>query len=158
MRQSTVYLNDYVSGRRISLTFNAHDYDVIDQQWEEEDQRLLSYQHIEIFKDRTRYCDLTTKHLRILIQQVLRYYTPLDDSERADSAHPVVALFNQLVLFLIRYIENATDTSIELLHVNRITERNICFDYTASMDMNFTRPMPKNDPIDPFTIVVDNTK
>lgn len=159
MRQSAVYLNDYVSGRRIGITFHARDYDIADSNWDKEDERLLSFQHIEPFRGRTRYCDLTTQHLRVMIQQVLLHYTALDDADRADGEHPVVSLFNQLVLYLIRCIENATGTWIELLHVNRIGETTISFDFTASMDMNFACPRPKDEP-DPdlFTIVVDNTK
>lgn len=157
MRQSIVFLNDYVSDRRVSITFKADDYDAIDEHWEEEDQRLLSYQHLEPFKGRTRYCDLGTQHLRVMIQQVLLHYTGLNDQDRADDYHPVVKLLNHLLLSLIRRIETSTDTSVEILHVHRISEQNIVFDFTAAMNMNFIKPKPKEDH-DPFTIVVDNTK
>lgn len=159
MRQATVFLNDYVTQRRIGISFRASDFDLIDEEWEQENERLLSYQHLEPFQGRTRYCDLTTQHLRILIQQVLVHYGKLSDEDRCDHTNPVSSMFNKLALYLVRCIEHATDSCIELLHVNRITEKDISFDFTAVMDMNFAKPQAKKaEPDNPFTIVVDNTK
>lgn len=158
MRQATVYLNDYVTGRRLGITFSARDYDIVDEKWDQEDQRLISYQGIESFRGRTRYCDLTTQHLRIMIQQVLLSHTSLTDAERGDGHHPVVALLNQLALYLVRCIENTVDCSVDVLTINRISERNVAFAFSANMSMDFSKPQPKEpkEPApepSPFTVI-----
>lgn len=160
MRQTTVFITDHVTSRRDGLAFSEEDFAMVDRQWDVEQEQLLALQDIDVFADKTRFSQLATEHFRALIQQGLAHYAKLTDDERADASHPTVRLVHFLTLAMIHRMETDTGQRIELMRINRISEFNITFDISATMDMNFIKPtVAKPQVATPaFTVVVDNTK
>jgi hypothetical protein len=156
MRQVTVFVNDYPAKRRMGIGFNASDYDKVEEQWDEEDQRLLALQAIPAFSGYKKWSQCRSEHFRVLIVRTMMLMTDMTDTERADTDHPVMATFNFLLLCLVRCLEIATQSTVEVLHVNRLSGTDIAFDFSAVMDLKFAQPPPFDD--NPFTIIVDNTK
>ncbi len=142
MRQTTVFLNDFLTKRRTGVTFTENDFLHVDQKWNEEDQQLLALQSVEVFTGLLRYSELQTEHLRVLLQSALTHYAKLSDGERAEPTHPTTALVSFLLLALIKRLETSTGSIVELLRVNRVSEYDIAFDFSATMDMNFAKPPP----------------
>ena len=157
MRSTMVYFNDFVSSRRQCLYFDEEDYQKLDDHWDQEDQYLLTYQEIPAFKGLTRYSQLSTEHIRVLIDFVLRYHDDLTDEERQDNSHPVTTMFHYVVLALTKNIADATDGRVESLKINRAGKMNITFEASCYLDMNFSKPQGiEAEETSPFTIVVDN--
>jgi hypothetical protein len=59
MRQTTVFLNDYVEKRRTGLTFAEDDFIMVEARWESEEQQLVALQNIDVFAGLTRYSQLS---------------------------------------------------------------------------------------------------
>jgi hypothetical protein len=158
MRQTTVFLNDYVEKRRTGLTFAEDDFIMVEARWESEEQQLVALQNIDVFAGLTRYSQLSTEHFRVLLQQALIHYAKLPEGDKADPSHPTTALAHFLILSLARCVEIKTGAVVELLRINRISPQDISFDFSAVMDMNFAKPPVVKSDDEPFKIVVDNTK
>lgn len=158
MRQVTAFVNDYPAKRRMGIGFTASDYDKVEEFWDKEDQRLLALQGIPAFQGYKKWSQCKSEHFRVLIVRTMLLMTDMTDEDRADADHPVMTTFNFLLLCLVRCLEIATSSSVEILHVNRLSTTDIAFDYTAVMDLKFAQPPPFDEGDNPFKIVVDNTK
>lgn len=157
MRQVTVFLNDYPSKRRVSVAFNSVDIERVETTWDEENDQLLGFQSIPAFTGYRKWSQCRSEHFRVLIARTLVIMEGLSDTDRADTAHPAVSTLNFLTLGLVKCLEDASQSTIELMRIHRISATDIGYDYTAVMDMKFAPP-PSLADSNPFTIVVDNTK
>jgi hypothetical protein len=157
MRQVTCFVNDYPAKRRMGIGFNAPDYEAVEKRWGEEDQRLLALQALPAFKGYKKWSDCRSEHFRVLIVRTMLLMEDMSDNDRADADHPVMTTFNFLVLCLVRCLEIATSSTVEILHINRLSATDIAFDFTAVMDLKFAQPPPFEEE-SPFKIIVDNTK
>lgn len=157
MRQVTVFLNDYPSKRRFGVGFSAADMARVEETWDEESEQLSSLQSVAAFTGYLRWNQCRTEHFRVLIARTLVIMESLSDAERSDTENPAVSTLNFLTLGLVKCIEDASQSSIELLRIHRVSAADISYDYTAVMDMKFGPP-PSLADNNPFTIVVDNTK
>ena len=121
-------------------------------------QQVLALQSLPAFKGYTKWSQCRSEHLRTMIMRTMTMMAELSDSERTDVNHPVVLTFNFLVLCLIRCLEIGSQSNIEILHINRLTNIDIAFDFTAVMDIQYGPPPPMDVEDNPFKIIVDNTK
>jgi hypothetical protein len=160
MRQVSVFVNDYPNQRRLGIGFSARDYDLVEERWSREDEQLARLQSLPAFRGYRMWSQCRTEHFRVLIMQTMTMMSDLSDGDRSDPDHPVMASFNFYVLCLVRALEIASSSTVEILHINRITHKDLAFDYSAVMDLKFAQPPPletEEDP-SPFKIIVDNTK
>jgi hypothetical protein len=157
MNQVTVFVNDYPAKRRMGIAFNESDYEKVEELWDQEDQRLLALQGIPAFSGYKKWNQCRSEHFRVLIVRTMLLMGDMTDAERMDTDHPVMSMFNFLLLCLVRCLENATQSTVEVLHVNRLNNTDIAFDFSAVMDLKFAQPPPFEGD-NPFKIIVDNTK
>lgn len=142
----------------MGIAFTASDFDLVEERWDREDEQLARLQSLTAFQGYKMWSQCRTEHFRVLIKQTMTMMAELSDEDRADPDHPVTASFNFYLLCLVRTLEIATSSTVEIIHVNRITSKDISFDYSAIMDLRFAQPPPRATEDSPFTIIVDNTK
>lgn len=143
----------------MGIAFTARDFDLVEERWDREDEQLAVLQSLPAFRGYKKWSQCRTEHFRVLIKQTMTMMTDLSDVDRGDPDHPVTASFNFYLLCLIRTLEIATSSTVELIHVNRITPKDISFDFSAVMDLRFAQPPPLEEEEEtPFKIIVDNTK
>ena len=151
---TTVIINDFVSDRRVAILFNhPHDFAHAEANWEREDALLVDLQAQESFKDRRRWCDLTPTHFRFLVMTNLTKMAALTDAEQADNTNPVMASLTFLLTSFIKCMEDATESSLELMRINRLGDEEILYDYAGSINMHLDSLQPKKG----LRVVVDNT-
>jgi hypothetical protein len=157
-----IIINDYVVNKRVKLFFLPDDYELVDAQWERSDRILQNLQHLEFFKGRERWCDLSPAHYRLMIAKNLESASFLAEEDRLDDENPVVASLNFLICALVRCIEHSSDCHIESLRINRLGEIDITVEFTAGLSVETSLRSPKGVPpppkSDPFSVIVDNTK
>lgn len=160
MQQVTVFLNDYVARRRTGIGFSADDYKTVNSCWHEDDQRLLALQSLQAFRGYTKWSQCKTEHFRVLLMRTIDIMDDLTDEDRMDANNPIITTFNFLLLGLVNCIEISTGSTLEVLRLNRISKDDMLFDFSATMDLSFALPSPREpgDEGDPFKIVIDNTK
>jgi hypothetical protein len=148
-----VIINDFVSDRRTEITFNhPQDFQRVDAMWEDEDQLLRELQTTEAFKGKTRWCDLTPMNYRFLLMNVLNKVSALSDEEQSDPGHEAMSSLTFCLSALLKCLEDRSQSTVELLRVNRLGEQEMLYDFTASVNMQLERKPTKG-----FRVVVDNT-
>lgn len=161
MKQITVHLNDYPANKRMSITFGQSDFDIIAKDWNDTDDTLKALDEMtEAFRGYTKWSMLRTEHYRVLLQRAMIVMESLSVNEREDAEHHVVKTFNTLLLRLIKRLSEDTGASIEFMRVHRMSHKEIVFDFSASMNMNFGPPppapgVPPREPeTGPFRVIV----
>ena len=156
---ASILINDFVTNKRVKLFFLPDDFELVDEQWDREDRLLVHLQSMEFFKGRTRWGDLETPHFRLLIAKNLQHAATLTEEERMNDEHPVVSSLNFLICALMRSIEKRNDCHVELMRINRISDLDIAIEFTGALSMEVVSPPSSpQKKIDPFSVVVDNTK
>lgn len=151
---TTVVINDFATDRRVAILFNhPHDFAQVDAYWEREDKLLVDLSSTDAFKDRRRWCDLTPTHFRFLIMSTMNKVSALTDEEQADNTNETMASLTFLLTAFIKCMEDLTESTIELLRVNRLGEDEILYDYSGSINMHLDNLRPKNG----LRVIVDNT-
>jgi hypothetical protein len=152
---TTVVINDFVSDRRTAILFtHPHDFQQIESYWETEDKLLVGLdQTNESFKGRRRWCDLTPTHFRFLIMENLNKVSALSDNDQADPANPTMASLTFLLTGFIKKLELVTESTLELMKINRLGETEVLYDYSGSINMHLESLRPKNG----LRVIVDNT-
>lgn len=153
MRSVAIYLNDFVSSRVQTMFFSEEDFKKLDRHWDSVDQRLVSYQEVPAFKGFTKYSELSSEHLRVLIDFTMSYYSDLTDTECADETHPVTQMLTLTLLALVKAVSTDTKGNVEYMKVNRISKNNTLFDISLSLDLSFSKPVGKKDTS--FTVIVN---
>lgn len=151
---TTVILNDFIGDRRMAILFNyPQDFVRINANWEVEDKLLTSLSNNEAFKDNKRWCDLSPTHYRFLIMSCLNKVVLLTDEEQADQHHPAMADLTFLLTGFIKCLETRTESTLELMRINRLGEHEILYDYAGSINMHLDSLRPKSG----LRVIVDNT-
>lgn len=153
---TTVIINDFSTDRRVAILFNhPQDFTRADAYWEVEDKLLVGLSGLnEAFKDRRRWCDLTPTHFRFLIMESLNKMSGLTDEEQADETNPTMASLTFILTAFIKSMETMTESTIELLRLNRLTDHEVLYDYAGSINMQLDSIRPKRDGL---RVIVDNT-
>lgn len=151
---TTVVINDFETNRNTAILFNKpHDFERADAFWETEDKLLVGLQEQAFFKDRTRWCDLDPTHFRFLLLDNLNKMAALNDAEQADPSNPVMASLTFLLTSFIKCLEERTESTVEMMKLNRIGENEVLYDYVCSMNMQLDFSRPKKG----LRVIVDNT-
>ena len=151
---TTVILNDFVSDRRTAILFNyPQDFERVDKYWETEDEVLVGLQENESFRDRRRWCDLSPTHFRFLIMANLNKVANLTDEEQADTTNQTMASLTFLLTGFIKCLEMRTESTLELMRINRLGEGEVLYDYAGSINMHLDSLRPKSG----LRVIVDNT-
>lgn len=160
MNKLTVILNDYGSNIKSYITFDQNDIDKAMSVWDHPDERLAKLHVLTPFRGYEKWSELTPEHYRILVTRGLNTLAKLTPEERGDSREVEVATTNFMILCFMLLIEQRTSSEIEQFRINRFDDLNVTFDYSASFELEYTRPSPKA--VEPaskpaFSIVIDNS-
>lgn len=149
-------INDFIQNRRMFLLFSEAEFQRIDAVWNNSDRLLADLQSNELFQGRTRWCDLEPFHFGCIIMKNLTYAAELKLDEQNDERNSVVRSLHFLLMALVRAIECKAHCSVEILHVNRIAETEVAFNYSAAINMaiELNRNGKDNQKL---RIIVDNT-
>lgn len=151
---TTVILNDFVGDRRTAILFNyPQDFARIDANWEIEDKLLSALAHHDAFKNHKRWCDLSPTHFRFLIMSCLNKVAGLTDEEQSDQHNPVMSDLTFLLTGFIKCLESRTESTLELMRINRLGEHEVLYDYAGSINMHLDSLRPKSG----LRVIVDNT-
>lgn len=151
---TTIIINDFVTDRRMEILFNhPQDFEQIDQYWEKEDKLLLEMQGNEFFKGHTRWCELNPTHFRFLLMATLNKVAVLTDEQQADSADQTMASLTFVITGFIKCMEDRTESTLELMRINRLDENEVLYDYTGSVNMHLETSRRKKG----LRVIVDNT-
>lgn len=148
----TVIINDYQIDRRTVLLLEEEDFSRVSENWENEDRILIEMQENPFFEGRTRWCDINPTHWRLMVATNLARISNLSDAQRVDATHPVVMSLNFLIGGLIFCLQHRTESQIELMHINRINDSEVVYDYHACLNMAIDLPKPKSG----LRVVIDN--
>ena len=163
----TVVLNDYGANIKSYIIYDSSDMMRIANRWDCPDEHLINLHCLDPFKGYEKWSELSPNHYRILISRALNVLANLPANERANSKNVNVAMTNFIILAFIFAIEKLTMSQIEHFRINRFDELSVTFDYGASYELQYERPLakgateqpemvkPKLDPS--FSIVVDNS-
>lgn len=149
---TAIIINDYPTDRRTQLVFTPDDFEIVENNWEETDRLLMGLREVDQFKGRERWCDLDPTHWRILILSNLVKAAALDEETSRDAGHPVIKSLHFLIAGLIVCLELRSESKIELMHINRVGNDEVAYDYAACLNMAVDRLRPTS-----FRVVVDNT-
>ncbi len=150
-----VHINDFVSSSNQCLYFDENDYLRMDAHWNEEDARLVSYQQIPLFTGLTKYSELSTEHIRVLIDFVFGFYDDLTELEKTNESNPVTQMFHFVILALANKITLETGAKVECMRITRIDKKKITFLLSSYMDMAFDLPSNNSKK---FKVVVNRDK
>ena len=154
MSTCTVIINDFENDRRTVVAFGSDEFAVVEEMWEEPDKVLVGLQENTLFTGKTRWIDLDPTHYRILLMRNLTLVGELTDEQRADHENPTVRSLHFLLCAFITCLQKRCESFLELLHVNRLGETEVAYDYTACLNLAVDYPrQPKGG----LRIIVDNT-
>lgn len=148
--KTSVIINDYLINRKISVIFNDLDFKFVNEVWNNEDKLLKDLQFVELFHGKTRWCDLEPIHYRLMIQRNLERIIDISD-DNVSNDNAIIKSLYFLISSLIICIQNKSDSIIELMKINRINEKDVIFDYQATLNIDLIKPKNNN-----FRIIVNN--
>lgn len=151
---TTVIINDLsVDQRHVILFHRPDDFQRADQFWEVEDPILIALQHTDFFIGRKRWCELNPQHFRFLLMNSLSKVAALSVEEQGNENNKVMADLTFLLTTLIKCLELRTESTIELMRFNRLTENEMLYDFTASVNLHLDNKKP---PTKGLRVIVDN--
>lgn len=151
---TTVIINDFATDRRMEILFNhPQDFEQIDENWEKEDKLLLEMQGNDFFKGHTRWCELNPTHYRFLLMATLNKVAALTDAQQADSSDQTMASLTFVITGFIKCMEDRTESTLELMRINRLEENEVLYDYAGSVNMHLETARRTKG----LRIIVDNT-
>lgn len=153
MNTTQVIINDYERDRRTTILLEIADFDVIDGVWEEEDRLLVELQEQPAFAGRRRWCDLDPTHFRVLLCHHLTKVAEMDDVDKSDAGNPMGRSLCRLLAAFVFCLQRRSESHIELMHVNRISETEVAYDFWACLNMALDMPRRRAG----FRVIVDNT-
>lgn len=163
MSISTVVIRDFVNTSRIVTILDEDDFEIVDLAWRDTDKILVDLLENPFFEGKKRWCDLDPKHFLLMIQRTLFRVGNLNDQDRTDSNHKVVKSLHFLLCGIIRCIESRTNSTVEIVKVNRVSENDATIEYSATIDFSvLTKFSEKEEDLNSsvdhgiFTLIVDN--
>lgn len=129
-----VVIKDFVENRRMTLYFAEEDFASVEKSWNSEDQVLAHLQTHPMFASRRCWGDLDVHHYRLMITKSLSMLAALDETDRLDANHPVVRSNSFLLCAMAICLSKKSDAIIETIHINRVAEIDVSFEYTACLN------------------------
>ena len=117
------------------MSSTDQDFQIQQNQMTDTDELLTSVQNHDLFAGKTRWCDLEIKHFHIMIVNILRMLGKTDDTVRANDANPLVVRLTFFLCAFIKLLQENSGSSIDLLRVNRVSDDDVVYDYTATLDV-----------------------
>lgn len=146
-----VVIHDFEVGRRMLYVLDDEDFAIQQALWHQSDALLTTLQNHSFFAGHACWCDLEIKHFHVMIVNILKMLSSLDDETRGDQANPLVRRLAFVLCCLISVIQERTGSIIELLRVNRVMNNDVIYDYNATLDVTI-EPMPGTG----LKVVIDN--
>lgn len=151
---TTVVINDLETDQRHVILFNRpNDFQRVDAFWDNEDKLLLDLQHTDFFIGKKRWCDLEPQHFRFLLMNNLSKVAALSVEDQSDSTNEVMSSLTFLLTALIKCLEQRTQSTIELMRLNRLAEHAILYDFSASVNLHLDDKRPRRRGL---RVIVDN--
>ena len=151
---TTVIINDFESDHRMEILFNhPQDFEQIEANWGNEDKLLVDMQGNDFFKGHSRWCDLNPTHYRFLLMATLNRVIELTDEQQADPTNQTMATLTFIITGFIKCMEDRTESSLELMRINRLSDNEILYDYAGSVNMHLESYRRKKG----LRVIVDNT-
>lgn len=151
---TTVVINDLAADQRHVILFNRpHDFQRADAFWENEDPLLLELQHTDFFIGRKRWTDLDPQHFRFLLMNNLSKVAAVPVEDQLDPGNPAMSSLTFLLSALIKCLERRTQSTIELMRLNRLAEHEVLYDFSASVNLHLDDKKP---PRKGLRVIVDN--
>ena len=144
MATTTVVINDFTNNRRTVIILDNRQFDLVAQAWGNEDSILVDMQRNNFFAGRTRWCDLNPTHFRLMVAHNMTMLARLPGDEHEDPKHPVNRSLNFLMTGLVVCLQHRTECLIELLRIARMSETEITYEFSASLNMAIDMQKPKN--------------
>jgi len=155
---TTVLLSDYVTNKHYHLVFTTAEFKCIEDNWHKKDKLLVELSDTTVFRNRTRWCDLEPFHYQVLIIKNITKLDNLTDAEQMDESNEVVKSLHFLISGMIKVLEKYTQTSVELLRIDRISDSNVNFIHQGSISIQLDDKKTEKKKMDSLKIIVDNTK
>ena len=151
---TTVVINDLATDQRHVILFNRpDDFQRADAYWDNEHPLLMDLQHTDFFIGRKRWADLNPQHFRFLLMNNLSKVAALNTEEQDDPENAVMSSLTFLLSALIKCLEQRTESTIELMRLNRLAEHEVLYDFSASVNLHLHDKVP---PRKGLRVIVDN--
>jgi hypothetical protein len=144
-----VIINDFQIGQRILYVLDETDFRTQKAHWHETDETLSALQNNSLFVGRLRWSDLGVEHLHVLIVNMLKMLSGMDDTVRENKESEPVMRLAFLLCGMISLLQQRSQSMIELFRVNRVSEEDVVYDYCATLDLSRCAPHE-------LKIVIDN--
>lgn len=152
---TTAVINDLAADQRHVILFNRpNDFQRADAYWETEDDLLANLQHTDFFIGRTRWCDLDPQHFRFLLMDNLTRVAALTTEEQDDPSNPTMSSLTFLLTTFIKLLEQRTQSTLELMRINRLAEHEVLYDFSSSVNLHLDSKTP---PRQGLRVIVDNS-
>lgn len=149
-----VLIRDHLAACTHEFLFMSADKLRMDALCDRDDRLLAQFQNRPQFAGRKRWCDLEQEQFRILIVLHVALLADLPLEKRSDPENPIARSLSVVLLGLCRLIEQTLAASITLITINRVSEDDLTFDLTLSLEP-FALPRPRQAGL---RIVVDNSR
>lgn len=146
-----IVISDYLIERRMVYLLDDDDFSHYQSHINDTDALLLLFRDHAFFAGCTRWCELKLEHLHVLIINMLKISAKHSNAEVANKKHATIVRLSFLFCALVRRIEDATGSSIDLLRVARIGPEDVAYDYCARLDVQISSK-PKTQ----LRVVIDN--
>lgn len=151
----SVFLDDYVTHRRLAMLLSDEQFGPMQACWEDESEMLIGLQNLDLFAGYTRLCQLTPNHFRILLTNVLRHIT-LDapDGSPVNLQDTIEQPLCFLIIGLVYCLEQRSQVAVDTLNIMRINDIEVSCKVQLSMIPGGAEPQ-KTKPT--LRVIVDNT-
>lgn len=138
-----VAINDYKIGCRMVYVLEDYDFNIQRHVWNNTDELLMALQGNALFAGRTHWVDLELQHFHVMIVNILRLMSGLTDADRGNRSHGLVKRLTFLLCGFICVLQDQSESTVELLRVNRVSDTDVLYDFNATLEVNVTTPIPK---------------
>lgn len=152
-------VNDYVVDRRLKLYFDQEDFDIVEEQWELEDELLMDLQGTVMFQGLTTWSALEPMHFKLLIATTMAKTFALIDEDKTEEANGAVESLSFLISALIRCIQERGNCHVEMIRLVRVGEIDLAVEYQAAIAMEEEMPRARKvgQSTKGISVVVDNS-
>src|ERR1700722_17878530 len=127
-----VIINDFEIGQRILYILDDADFQSQQSKWKDTDKLLHAVQDTEMFAGRTRWMDLEIRHFHVMIVNILRMLSGMDEAIRANKDSEPVARLAFFLCGIISLIQEGSASSIDLFRITRVASDDVVYDYCAT--------------------------
>lgn len=146
-----VIINDFEIGKRTLYILDDADFKLQASRLGDTDALLTALQTNSMFAGRTCWMDLEIRHFHVMIVNLLRLMSGMDDDARSNKDGEPVARMVFFLCNLITLIQQASGSLIDLLRITRVSD-DVLYDYYATLDVRIEGDAPRSG----LKIVIDN--